>query len=179
MHAVQGRYILTGEAEHQPRRVCKSVLHIVHKISEVICAVNVAENTLGTRIGFNIAVFLDGGDPVVAVVCQVNDIVPFAVFNIVINMSAAIALGGGDIPDFVVISIQQVTQPRGFSSRSFSVIKSILYCFPKSDLIRLFLHGAHRRARGSAGSGKILFDCFLSLKAVHPKGSMIILYSRI
>ena len=31
MHAVQGRYILAGEAEHQPGRIVESSLHIVYK----------------------------------------------------------------------------------------------------------------------------------------------------
>ena len=47
MHAVQGRYILAGEAEHQPGRIVESSLHIVYKAGKIFCAVNVAENTVG------------------------------------------------------------------------------------------------------------------------------------
>ena len=46
-HAVQGRYILAGKAEHQSGRIVEGVLHIVYETGKIFCAVNVAENKVG------------------------------------------------------------------------------------------------------------------------------------
>ena len=50
-YAVQGRYILAGEAEHQSGRffggVLEGGLHKVYKAGKIFCAVNIAENVVG------------------------------------------------------------------------------------------------------------------------------------